>query len=104
MSFHGNSNKSNKEHHLYAIYDLEEEDVFKFGISDKPVGEDGYSLRMREQVNYLNKAVGWMRYVAEVLVSRIIGRKKARQIENEYIDAYHAKHGRNPRGNAGYSK
>jgi len=41
MNFHGNSRQSTKEHHLYAIHDKEEADVFKYGISDKPIGEDG---------------------------------------------------------------
>jgi len=48
MRFHGNSNKNNKAHHLYAIHDVEEDDVFKYGISSKPIDEDGYSSRMRE--------------------------------------------------------
>lgn len=59
MNFHGNSRQNTKEHHLYPIHDKEEADVFKYGISDKPIGEDGYSQRMREQVDYLNRAVGW---------------------------------------------
>ena len=59
MGFHGNSKRNEKEHHLYSIYDKEENDVFKYGISDKSIGEDGYSKRMREQVDYLNRAVGW---------------------------------------------
>jgi hypothetical protein len=63
MRFHGNSNKNNKEHHLYAIHDVEEEDVFKYGISSKPIDEDGYSSRMREQVDFLNRAVGWFRFL-----------------------------------------
>lgn len=67
MEFHGNSRKNDKEHHLYAIHDEEESDIFKYGISDKPVGEDGYSQRMREQVDYLNRAVGWIRYFAVIL-------------------------------------
>jgi hypothetical protein len=100
MRFHGNSNKNNKEHHLYAIHDVEEEDVFKYGISSKPIDEDGYSSRMREQVDFLNRAVGWFRFFAEVLVRGIPGRTKARQLEDEYIEVYHQKHGRNPRGNA----
>jgi len=100
MSFHGNSKKNDKEHHLYAIYDKEENDIFKYGISDKAIGKDGTSKRMREQVSYLNRAVGWARYFAEILIRGIIGRAKARQIEDEHIDAYRAKHGRNPRGNA----
>lgn len=104
MSFHGNSRKNNKEHHLYAIRDEEENDVFKYGISDKPIKEDGYSRRMREQVDYLNRAVGWIRYFAEILIRGILGKAKAREMEDEYIDAYREKHGRNPRGNVKKTK
>lgn len=104
MRFHGNSRKNKKKHHLYAIHDKEEEDVFKYGISDKPIGEDGRSLRMREQVDYLNRAVGWLRYIAELLVQGIQGKTKARQLEDEYIDAYREKHGQNPRGNVKKTK
>jgi len=99
MEFHGNSIKNEKEHHLYAIHDKEENDIFKYGISDRPVGKDGYSQRMREQVDYLNRAVGWIRYFAEILVRGIIGKAEARRIEDEHIDAYREKQGRNPRGN-----
>ncbi len=100
MRFHGNSNKNNEEHHLYAIHDVEEDDIFKYGISSKPIDEDDYSSRMREQVDFLNRAVGWFRFFAEVLVRGISGRTKARQLEDEYIEAYREKHGRYPRGNA----
>ena len=96
--------KNQKEHHLYAINDLEEDDIFKYGISDKEIGEDGYSQRMREQVDYLNRAVGWLRYFAEVLIRGILGKAKARQIEDDHIDAYREKQGRNPRGNVKKTK
>ena len=99
MSTHGNAKKNPKDHHLYAIYDTEEDDIFKYGISDKPIKKDGYSKRMHEQTDFLNRAVGWFRYYAEVLIDKITGRAKAREIEDEYIEAYHKKHGRNPRGN-----
>lgn len=99
MKIHGNSKGNDKEHHLYAIYDREENDVFKYGISDKPINEDGHSERMREQVDFLNLAVGWLRYFAEILLRGLTPRTKARQIEDEHIEAYKAKHGRNPRGN-----
>lgn len=99
MSFHGNSRDNPKAHHLYVIFDTEENDIFKYGISEKPVGEDGNSRRMREQVDYLNRAVGWLRYFAEILQSDISGRSKALQIEEEHITAYFEKHGRLPRGN-----
>lgn len=99
MRFHGNSRKNDKDHHLYAIHDAEENDIFKYGISDKPIGEDGYSKRMRDQVDYLNRAVGWLRFFAEILIFGIRGRPKARQLEDEHIKAYKDKHGQNPRGN-----
>jgi len=55
---HGNSSENDKPHHLYAILDKEENDVFKYGISDNPIDERDSSDRMRNQVNYRNRAVG----------------------------------------------
>ena len=104
MGFHGNSKKSKRKHHLYAIHDKEEKDIFKYGISDKPIDEDGYSSRMREQVDYLNRAVGVLRFFGKILIRGILGRKKANQIEDEHVDAYREKHGRNPRGNVRKTK
>jgi len=54
---------------------------------------------MREQTDYLNRAVGWFRYFAQILIRGIAGRAKAREIEDAYIEAYNEKHGQNPRGN-----
>jgi hypothetical protein len=99
MSFHGNSKKNDKLHHLHVIDDAEENDIFKYGISDKPIDADGYSLRMREQIDYLNRAVGWFRFSAEVLVRNIEGRPEALIIEDAYIAAYKKNNKRNPRGN-----
>lgn len=104
MGFHGNSGKSKRKHHLYAIHDKEENDIFKFGISDKPIDEDGYSSRLREQVDYLNRAVGLLRFFGEILIRGILGRTRAQEIEDEHIDAYREKHGRNPRGNVKKTK
>ena len=104
MGFHGNSRKNKRKHHLYSIHDTEENDIFKYGISDKPIEADGYSPRLREQVDYLNRAVGWFRFVGKILIRGILGRPKARQIEDEHIDAYREKHGRNPRGNVKKTK
>lgn len=99
MSFHGNSKKNTKLHHLYVLDDAEENDIFKYGISDKSIDADNYSSRMREQVEYLNRAVGWFRFSAKVLIRNIDGRPKALEIEDAYIEAYKKKYGRNPRGN-----
>jgi len=43
---HRNSHKNQAHHHLYEIYDKEEEEVFKYGISSDPIEEDGISRRI----------------------------------------------------------
>ncbi|MEI6409758.1 MAG: hypothetical protein WCR52_10270 [Bacteroidota bacterium] len=75
MALHGNSNKNDKPHHLYEIRDSEEDDVFKYGVSHDKIGKDGYSKRMRVQVDLLNLGVKWLRFFARVMVD-IPGKKK----------------------------
>ena len=99
MNIHGNSNQNEKAHHLYLIYDLEEQTVFKYGISDKPIDAAGYSRRMTEQEDYLNRAVGWSRYISTLIIKDIEGRLKALKLEEQYINLHREKYGRNPRGN-----
>jgi len=96
---HGNSNQSNRPQHLYEIRDKQEDTVFKYGISDNPIDEDGLSKRIRNQLILLNLAAGWERYYANVLIQNIDGRTTARKLEKEYIDLYHEKYGVKPRGN-----
>jgi URI fold toxin 2 len=48
---HKNSFQNEDLHHLYEIIDRVDDDVFKYGISCKPIDEQGQSSRMREQVN-----------------------------------------------------
>ncbi len=99
MPVHGNSNKNAKPHHLYAIYDKEKDDLFKYGISHDPIDDDGLADRVRNQINFLNLAVGWPRFHAKILIINIQGSEKAKIIETEFIDAYCKKYGENPRGN-----
>jgi URI fold toxin 2 len=99
MSGHGNSLQNPNPHHLYEIRDNKDDDVFKYGISDEPIGSDGMSKRMRSQIDILNNAVGWLRFIAAILLTKIPGRSKAKELEDAYIDQYFDKHGRNPRGN-----
>ncbi len=96
---HGNSYENDKQHHLYAILDKEENDVFKYGISDNPIDERDSSARMRDQVNFLNRAVGWIRFIAVILIRNIQGRVKARELEDAHIADYQEEKGRRPRGN-----
>ena len=99
MSEHGNSNKNDKPHHLYEIRDSVDDDVFKYGISHDSIDEDGYSNRMRIQVDFLNSGVNWLRFFARILLLNISGRKEAKRIEKDYIRSYKQEKGRSPRGN-----
>lgn len=99
MSEHGNSNKNYKPHHLYEIRDSVDDDVFKYGISHDPIDEDGYSNRMRIQVEFLNLGVKWMRFFARILLLDIPGKKEAKRIEKQHIRTYKEENGYAPRGN-----
>lgn len=96
---HGNSNKNDNDHHLYEIWDSKEEKVYKYGISNDPVEDDGLSKRVRNQLTLFNNLVNWMRFVGRILIRNIPGRKKARVLEDEYIKVYKEKYGEKPRGN-----
>ena len=77
---HGNSHQNQNDYHLYEIKDLQEDEVFKYGISDEPIGQDGLSKRMRVQLYILNLGAAWIRYAAQILMTGIPGRKKAEEI------------------------
>jgi len=96
---HKNALENEELHHLYEIFDTEEDEVFKYGISCELIGSDGQSKRMRHQVKFLNLAAGWLRYFATILLTGIPGRLKAEEIEDDYMAAFEAEHGRMPRGN-----
>ena len=53
---HSNSNQNDKPHHLYEVWDMQEEEVFKYGISSDPIEADGLSKRIREQIQGMNLA------------------------------------------------
>lgn len=96
---HRNSNKNQEPHHLYEVWDNEEDEVFKYGISSEPIEADGLSKRIREQLKDMNLAVGWLRYIAKIILFNIFGRLKAKELEDEYMDAFEEEKGRLPRGN-----
>lgn len=96
---HRNSYENEEPHHLYEIIDRVDNDVFKYGISCKPINQDGTSSRMREQVNNLNRVDKWTRFFARILLRDIAGKREARRIETEYIQAYLEKYEKRPRGN-----
>lgn len=87
------------EHHLYEIVDKKNDKVFKYGISSRELNKDGSSPRANEQVNLFNRLAGWGRYFANILLVGIIGRKKAEEIEEDYIEKFKDKNGSRPDGN-----
>lgn len=98
---HRNSHQNENPHHLYEIYDKQNEETFKYGISSDPIDEDGDGLsnRIRRQLTIFNLAAGWLRYFARILIKNIPGRKMAEKVEDEFIDSFEEKHGSMPRGN-----
>ena len=87
------------EHHLYEIIDQKTDIVFKYGICGRRLTKDGSSPRANEQVNLFNRLAGWARYIAKILLTGISGRKKAEEIEEEYISEFKKKYGSRPDGN-----
>jgi hypothetical protein len=85
---HGNSYENKELHHLYEIIDRLDDDVFKYGISFKPIGKDGLSDRVREQVNLLNRVDKWQRFYARILIFNIPGKREAKRLEIEHILIY----------------
>jgi hypothetical protein len=99
MTPHGNSYKNKRLHHVYVIFDKQEDDIYKYGISHDPIESDGLSARFRDQLDLFNRIAGWSRFYAEILHYDIEGRLKARQIEQQLIRDYKTLHGRRPIGN-----
>ncbi len=96
---HRNSDDNDELHHLYEIVDKLDNDIFKYGISCDPIAKDGMSKRMRVQLTFVNLIDKWTRFFARIIVHDIPGRKEAKRIESEHIQAYKDKHGSRPRGN-----
>lgn len=99
MKPHANSHDNDARHHLYEIFDVERDNIFKYGICGKPLNADGSSPRANEQVALFNRVVGMVRFFARVLLVDIDGRKRAEGIETEHVTAFREKYGHNPPGN-----
>ena len=96
---HRNSLDNDDPHHLYSINDKKTKSIFKYRISSDPIEEDGLSQRVRKQLSLYNLIAGWTRFFAKIIKQNIPGRRKARQIEDDYIEDYRQKYGRKPPGN-----
>lgn len=96
---HGNRLDDDSDQHLYVIYDHKERTIFKFGISKAPIGDDNQCSRMKDQVTEGNRWADMLRYSARILIRIILGRRKARSAEDDFIKRYQDKNGHLPRGN-----
>jgi hypothetical protein len=99
LTIHKNSHENMDEHHLYEIVDNKTDTVFKYGICGRSLTKYGTSPRANEQVSLFNRLAGWARYFARILLTGISGRKRAEEIEDEYIEQYKEKYGFRPDGN-----
>lgn len=96
---HGNSHENMNPHHLYAIDDIQEDDLFKYRVTDDPLEADGLPARLSTQLYLYNIVANFVRFVGRIILTDIPGRAMAEQIEDEYIAQYELEHGRRPRGN-----
>ena len=99
MKPHANSHENDAEHHLYEIFDVERDNIFKYGICGKPLNADGSSPRSNEQIMLYNRVVGMVRFFARIILVGIPGRNQAEEIESQYIKAFKDIFGDNPSGN-----
>lgn len=99
---HGNSSENTNPHHLYEMTDIQENDIFKYGISHDPLEKDGLSKRLRDQISLYNVVAGFVRFFARILIKNIPNREEAIRLEKKHIQTYKDKNGRKPRGNRKY--
>jgi hypothetical protein len=99
MKKHGNSLENQELHHLYEIRDRQRKGVFKYGICGQSLNADGTSPRANTQVRLFNRLAGWSRFFANILIRDIPGRKKAEELENQYIAQHEKEFGKKPPGN-----
>ena len=88
MEPHGNSYKNKKLHHVYVIFDKQDDSIYKYGISHDPIEADGLSARLRDQLDLYNRIAGWTRFYSEMMHKDLQGRLKAREIEQQLIIDY----------------
>ena len=96
---HGNDKRNKNEHHLYEIRDRQRNGLYKYGICGKPLNKDGSPPRANEQVSLFNRVVVWSRFFANILLKGIKGRRKAEEIEDQYINEFKKEYGHKPPGN-----
>jgi hypothetical protein len=101
LGFHGNSKRSSRPQHLYAIIDTHDMSIYKYGISGIPLNKNGTSARANLQVGVLNSLPSNRgRYKATIMMQGIPGRAAALSLEYAFVYGYAAiNNGRKPPGN-----
>jgi RHS repeat-associated protein len=87
FGWHANSRTSTSPNHVYMIVDTQTGTVHKYGISGRPLNQNGTSNRANVQVNRLNQTSP-NRYRAVVLHRNVPGRAAALSIEQGLVDSY----------------
>jgi len=90
---HGNSKESEKEQHVYGIYDTDEKLFAKYGLSGSELNKDGTSKRANQQVSKLNKMFGSIRYIAIILYTGLKGRLLGLKKEKDMVNDFAKEHG-----------
>jgi hypothetical protein len=80
---HGNFYQNTKPHHISIIFDKQDDDIYKYGMSHDPIDADGLSSRLRDQLDLYNRIAGWARFYGEIIERNIEGRLNARHNTNK---------------------
>ena len=87
---HRNSLDSNSPQHIYEIYDNHAKEPYKYGISGRPLNQNGQSPRANTQLSALNapyRAAGLPdRYTATIVANGVPNRRAALSLEQHLVN------------------
>lgn len=95
---HGNRKDNPNPHSLYAIYDHERREIYKFGVAEEEKNKKT-PTRISRQLFDWNRLMGMIRFTFRILRSAIPGKAEAYKKEDEAINKFVEKRGRLPAGN-----
>ena len=87
---HGNSTASVRPQARYEIFERQNGNVVKTGISGRPIQQNGTLARANGQVNTLNRAAGTTKYDARIVERNIPNRAQALRSEEQATDRLHS--------------
>jgi hypothetical protein len=97
---HKNSRTNQTPNHVYIIRNPDGT-IYKYGISGRPLNQNGTSPRANQQINKLNEGIpeSAPRHTAEIYRSNIRGRSAALELEKQLVANYKFEYGQLPPGN-----